>query len=135
MDNFSRNILKQQVKSYLNSLEDKNLSCILALFAKNAWIHSPLAGMIKPEPFYHHLFDVSKGGGIKVRDIAVSECGNPCVYARFIYEWCLDDGRKSVLDCVDVFTFDEHGKIKTLEIIYDTYETRMIVGDVLTLKE
>ena len=39
---------------------------------------------------------------------------------HFKYDWILKNGEKTFFECVDIFKFDEKGKISELTIIYDT---------------
>ena len=44
--------------------------------------------------------------------------------AHFRYHWILKNGTPVSFECVDVFQFDDNGKIRELTIIYDTSKIR-----------
>lgn len=46
------------------------------------------------------------------------------VSGYFEYSWVLKNKKKSSFEGVDLFEFNEKGKIKQIKIIYDTYGTR-----------
>lgn len=123
----------RQINTYLDALGAGDLPSILTLFSRDAWVNSPLAGLVQPAPFYRHLLNVSESSRLTLHDIAISHHGQPCAYARFTYEWSLVNGHQIQFDCIDAFTFDEDGRISRLDIVYDTYLVRSTVGDRLSL--
>ncbi len=111
------------IKKYLSALETGSYEKIIKLFAKNALIFSPLYGKIKAETFYKELMkDTSKS---QIKLLNVFKSNKKAVWAgHFLYEWKLKNGKETSFECVDIFVFDEKGKIKQLTIIYDTAKTR-----------
>ena len=46
-----------------------------------------------------------------------------------MYDWGLKDGSAVQFECVDVFEFDESGRVERMVIVYDTHPVREVVGD------
>jgi hypothetical protein len=119
----------QIVALYLQALHESDFTTILSLFAKDATVHSPFLGKMKPETFFKKVLDSSAKSDIKVYDILESVKGERRAAGYFHYRWTLRDGTKADFDCADVFEFDGAGKIASLIILYDTYPIRERVGD------
>jgi len=97
---------------------------IIKLFSPDAVVHSPLYGDVKAKKFYQELFKDTSKSKITLMNIFVSQ-NNPQIAAgHFRYVWILKDGTSTSFECVDIFRFDENGKIKELTIIYDTSKIR-----------
>ncbi|BEV72953.1 MULTISPECIES: nuclear transport factor 2 family protein [unclassified Paludibacterium] len=117
------------LKDYLRELALGNVDAVLALFAPQARIYSPLLGWVSPAPFYRQLAAASGNSRITLRDIGLSVQGAPRAMAYFRYDWVLKDGCEVSFDCVDVFDFDPDGLIGQMVIVYDTYPIRGDLGD------
>ena len=115
--------MESTIKAYLAGLEKGNPEAVLTLFAENAVVHSPLYGRTSAEKFYSDLFSDSNESVIQLRDIFTNH-KNHSASIFFTYQCTLANGQKKAFDCVDVFQFDEQGKIRELHIIYDTASTR-----------
>ncbi len=116
--------IEKTIKEYLKGLEVGSYENIIKLFSPNAIIHSPLYGEIKAKKFYQDLFKDTSKSKITLMNIFVSK-NNPKISAgHFCYDWILKDGTPTSFECVDVFRFDDDGKISELTIIYDTSKIR-----------
>lgn len=116
--------IEKIIKTYLKALEMDNYQKVIKLFSADATIHSPLYGKIKAEIFYKDLFNDTSKSTITLLNIFQSQ-NNPLVAAgHFHYDWTLKDGTPTSFECVDIFRFNEAGKIAELTIIYDSAKTR-----------
>jgi len=116
--------IEKAIKEYLRGLEIGSADEIIKLFSPDAIVHSPLYGDVKAKKFYQELFKDTSKSKITLMNIFVSQ-NNPQIAAgHFRYDWILKDGTSTSFECVDIFRFDENGKIKELTIIYDTSKIR-----------
>ena len=112
------------IEEYLKQLEAGNAEKIAALFDENGIVNSPLYGKRPAKDFFKSLFSDTTKSKLTLLNIFNSE-DKPHVYAlHFKYEWTLKNGQETGFECVDVFEFNTHGKIREMTIIYDTYKTR-----------
>ncbi|MBA4708446.1 nuclear transport factor 2 family protein [Aquitalea aquatica] len=118
-----------KLTDYLRELEKSNVDGVVALFAPQATIYSPLLGWVSPASFYRKLADASGRSKITLLDLFHSSSGSRRATAYFRYDWVLKDQSTVSFDCVDVFDFDAAGLIEKLVIIYDTHTIRADLGD------
>jgi hypothetical protein len=116
--------MKNILEIYLKSLEAGDAKTIINLFSEDGIIHSPLYGNKPAKDFYKDLFADTSQSVITLLNIFKSFTNPNIAAAHFRYGWTLRDGTKTDFEAVDVFNFDEHGKIKEMTIIYDTAKTR-----------
>lgn len=117
------------VERYLDRLETSDVEGIVALFTEDAQVVSPFLGRMSPRPFFEKVRDASAQSRIEVLDILLSAQGASRAMAYFVYHWQLRDGTEVRFDCVDVFDFNEQGRIQRMTIVYDTHPVRALVGD------
>lgn len=129
MSDVKANRFADKLKEYLCELEKSNVDGVVALFAPDALIYSPLLGWVSPRPFYAKLAAASGNSTITLLDIFQSTQGKRTANAFFRYDWVLRDGSKVSFDCVDVFDFNDEGLIEKLVIIYDTHQIRGDLGN------
>lgn len=118
-----------KLTDYLHALEKSNVDGVVALFAPQATIYSPLLGWVSPASFYRKLADASGNSTITLLDLFHSSSGSRRATAYFRYDWVLKDQSTVSFDCVDVFDFNAEGLIEKLVIIYDTHTIRDDLGD------
>ncbi|MCK4553053.1 nuclear transport factor 2 family protein [Candidatus Pacearchaeota archaeon] len=112
------------IKKYFENLSNGDYESLIQLFDSEAVVFSPLYGKMLAKDFYKKLLEDSDGKSnvelIKsfVDKDALKGAGN------FRYNWTLKDGTQSSFEGVDLFEFNENGKIKQIKIIYDTFGTR-----------
>jgi hypothetical protein len=116
--------MQQAILQYLEALQAGDHNRIIALFSPQALIHSPLYGHASAQDFYKNLLSDTQASQIILRNMFASLDAPAIFSALFRYEWILKDGSEVTFDCVDIFVFNEVGKIKELTIIYDTYHVR-----------
>jgi ketosteroid isomerase-like protein len=115
---------QETIKQYLQGLEKGNTAEIVRLFSANGVVYSPLYGKQPAPVFYKSLFKDTIRSTISLHHV-FHEAANPEVAAaHFSYDWQMRDGSEHSFECVDVFHFDETGKIQEMRIIYDTWDTR-----------
>jgi hypothetical protein len=118
------------VRDYLAALETGDPDRILALFAADGWVLSPMLGRMSARDFFPKVVAASSATQLTVHDVLVSAEGHPRAVGYFLYEWWLRDGSKVAFECADVFNFNPStGKIESLIILYDTHPIRALVGD------
>ena len=115
---------QETIRRYLRGLEKGSAEEIIRLFSESGVVYSPLYGRQDAGDFYKALFKDTTRSEITLFRI-FQETENPAVAAaHFRYEWLMKDGSEHSFECVDIFHFDEDGKIQELRIIYDTQDTR-----------
>lgn len=119
----------RQIRTYLSELERGDVAAICALFTPDAQIFSPFLGWMQPAPFFAKVNAASGASRITPIDICVSTTGARRATGYFVYDWGLKDGSTVKFECVDVFEFDESGRIERMIIVYDTHPVRSTVGD------
>lgn len=115
--------MESVIKAYLQALHNGHHQEILALFAPNAEVVSPLYGTRPAKVFYKELLDDTNTSRIELLDIFINDKKQTAA-VNFLYHWTLADGTPVSFDCVDVIEFDDQNKITHLKIIYDTVQTR-----------
>jgi len=121
--------IEKTIKEYLKGLEVGSYEDIIKLFSSDAIVHSPLYGEIKAKKFYQDLFKDTSKSKITLMNIFVSHNKLQTAAGHFHYDWILKDGTQTSFECVDVFRFDEDGKIEELTIMYDTSKIRTSFED------
>jgi len=116
--------IKDTLYTYVEALETGNLERILNVFTENGIVHSPLYGDQLAAEFYTKLFADTKQSDITLLNIFESTENNYTAAVHFKYHWILRDGTPAHFECVDVFKFDENGKVADMTIIYDTAKLR-----------
>lgn len=111
------------IRTYLDALSRGDLNQLMALFAPEAIVHSPLYGQQPAHVFYPALLQDSTASNIELLQI-FHTLGTEYAAVNFLYHWTLANGEQVTFDCVDIFRFTETGKIKELKIIYDASQTR-----------
>jgi len=110
---------RQAMLDYLEAFTEGDLGVILQLFAPAAKVHSPTQDQPrKPADFYPALLERSKSTVFTPKAcFAGEQPGSAAIL--FDYNKKTADGVKT-FDCVDIFSFDQNGKISEMWIIFDT---------------
>lgn len=116
--------MKNIIQNYLQALEAGSADEIIKLFANDGIVHSPLYGSMPMKDFYKDLFSDTRQSTITLLNIFNSLTNERVYAAHFRYEWILVNGSRTNFECVDIFQFNEEGKITEMTIIYDTNKTR-----------
>lgn len=115
---------KDTIYTYFRGLETGNYDLIIGAFAEHAIVHSPLYGDQSAKTFYGKLFADTIQSDITLLNIFQSTENKYTAAVHFKYHWILKNGTPTHFECVDVFKFDESGKIADMTIIYDTSSLR-----------
>lgn len=108
----------QAVDSYLRGLNEKDLKGILSLYAENATVEDPVGsdlveGMAAIKKFY---------GGAVTMDLKLTRIGPVRIAANeaaFPFQLEMEvDGKLMKTDIIDVFKFDEEGKIVSMRAFW-----------------
>lgn len=117
---------EQIAKTYLGALERSDLPTILALYADDGIVHSPLYGPRPAVDFYTALFKDTGRAKIALKGVAEGRQvdGRPLVTLWFQFNWTLPSGQPANFECVDVLEVNHDRRIAALHIIYDTVTAR-----------
>ena len=113
---------EETIKKYFESLSNGDYESLINLFEDKAVVFSPLYGKRLAKDFYKELIEDSDENS-KVNLITAFVKDNKGA-GHFEYSWVLKNKKKFSFEGVDLFEFNENGKIKQIKIIYDTYGTR-----------
>lgn len=117
-------MVKKTIERYLKALEAGDYQGITDLFGEDAVVESPLYGNLPARDFFRKLLEDTDHSILTPLRFFTTGDSEKSGAVYFLYEWVMDDGRHASFNVVDVFDFDDNGKIKKLKIIYDTAETR-----------
>ncbi|WP_425092747.1 nuclear transport factor 2 family protein [Tropicimonas sp. S265A] len=117
-----------QVHAYFAALTAGDTSAIVALFAKNAMVHSPFLGEVAAPAFFAKLAAASNGSNLKVFDVLLNADASSAA-GHFRYDWTLASGDTLSFEGVDLFHFAPDGRFARMAIYYDTHPLREEVGD------
>jgi hypothetical protein len=117
---------RQLADAYLAALKASDETGVLALFAADAIVHSPLYGPVPAAEFYPALFRDTTRASLTLHGVTSgkSPTGAPLVGLWFHFDWRLGNGRDAPFDVVDMLELSPDGQITSLHIIYDTIEVR-----------
>ena len=110
-------------RAYLDALNAGDLDAVLALFAEDGKVVSPLYGVRDAKGFYADLFADTERSVTTPLNVFTSPGG--AVALHFRYDWTLADGTPVDFEVVDVFELTEAGdRFAKCTIIYDTAPLR-----------
>jgi len=109
------------IDEYLAALEVGDAKRVLALFAPDGIVHSPLYGAVPAQQFYPALFADSAEIRLGLRRVFRDR---DAVAFWFDFTWVLAGGTSASSTIVDIAELTEDGLISSLHIIYDTAPVR-----------
>ena len=110
------------IDEYLAALEVGDAERVLALFASDGIVHSPLYGSVPARQFYPTLFADTAEAKLTLRRVFRDD--REAVAFWFDFGWVLADGTPAPFTVVDIAELTEDGLIADLPIIYDTSPIR-----------
>lgn len=116
------------VRSYFEFLTASDVGSIVALFAEDGYVESPVLGTMPATDFYRNLDDASAQNVLTVHRVMSSD-DDRFHAAHFTYDWTLTKGGNIEFDGVDLFEFNDNNQIVSMKIFYDTHPTREAVGN------
>ncbi len=117
--------VKDLCNAYLAALDGGDLDAVLALFAPEAEVVSPLYGTMPAKDFYAALFADTKASDTELLNIFDSSDSGGAVALHFRYGWTLADGTPVHFEVVDVIELTAaRDAFSKLTIIYDTAPLR-----------
>ena len=118
--------LEAAVETYLSALREADVERVLALFAPDALVHSPLYGVLPPAEFYPRLFADTSEANLQLRSVMHGReaSGVRTMSFWFHFDWRLPSGAAAPFDVIDAVTLDDEGAFASLHIIYDTVDVR-----------
>ena len=116
------------VARYFDRLTASDVEAIVALFADDGTVESPVLGTMPAAEFFATLGDASAQNILTVHRIMNSP-DDQFFAAHFTYDWTLAAGGNVTFDGVDLFEFNDDGKVASMKIFYDTHPTRAEVGN------
>lgn len=114
---------------YLGAMGALDHARVLALFAEDAVVHSPLYGETPAVEFYAKLFEDTAGADLTLLGTADGRTvrGAPLAIWYFRFDWTLRSGADVIgADMVDLAELDGDGRIASLTIVYDTHDARPV---------
>ncbi|MGB5818512.1 MAG: nuclear transport factor 2 family protein [Saonia sp.] len=118
--------VKTLARDYLDYLQKGEIDKVIALFANDGLVVSPIYGTKPAQDFYTELANDTEASVLKFDGLFEEKEGHR-VALSFDYHWTLKNGKKVVFKVVDIIVLDDAFKIKKLTIIYDTYISRELV--------
>lgn len=109
------------IRRYLSAMEACDLDGVLACFADDGMITSPVYGRVPVRPFYERLFADTLSAEVTIHQVyrATDDLGRWA--AHFAYRWERRDTPPVSTDLIDLFEFDSAATLIThLRIIFDT---------------
>ena len=116
------------VTTYFERLTASDNAGIIALFAEDGTVESPVLGTMDAAPFFETLGDASEQNVLTVHCIMSSD-DDRFFAAHFTYDWTLSGGGDVTFDGVDLFEFNDDDQLASMKIFYDTHPTRSEVGN------
>ena len=116
------------VHSYFELLTASDIDSIVALFAADGFVESPVLGKMPAGDFYQTLDDASSQNVLTVHRV-MSSADDRVHAAHFTYDWTLTKGGQLEFDGIDLFEFNDEDKLVSMKIFYDTHPTREVVGN------
>ena len=114
------------VDSYISSLNEKNLEGILSLYADNATVEDPVGSKIVEGKEALRQF---YSGAVTI-DLTLTRTGPvriAGVEAAFPFQLLMEvDGTPMITDIIDVFRFDEEGKIVSMRAFWGESNRRVV---------
>ncbi|MHA7059124.1 nuclear transport factor 2 family protein [Aquimarina sp. M1] len=118
---------EEVTKKYLSFLERGEMDKVIDLFTNNGIVESPLYGVLPAAEFYNTLQEDTKSSQLHF-DGLFYEKNTKRVSLLFNYEWTLKSNEKVKFKVVDILELTKKNKIQKLTIIYDTVNTRDLLG-------
>ena len=110
------------IDEYLAALEVGDAKRVLALFAPDGIVYSPLYGAVPAREFYPTLFADTAEIRLGLRRVFRDD--REAVAFWFDFTWVLAGGTSASSTIVDIAELTEDGLISSLHIIYDTAPIR-----------
>ncbi|MFL6045723.1 MAG: nuclear transport factor 2 family protein [Propionibacteriaceae bacterium] len=110
------------INEYLAALEVGDAERVLALFAPDGIVHSPLYGAVPARQFYPTLF--ADTAELRVRLRRVFRDDSEAVAFWFDFSWALAGGTSASSTIVDIAELTKDGLIASLYIVYDASPIR-----------
>lgn len=109
------------IRRYLAAMEACDLDGVLACFAGDGMITSPVYGRIPVRPFYERLFADTLSAQVTIHHVYRATDDPRRWAAHFAYHWERRGGPAVSTDLIDLFEFDSAASLIThLRIIFDT---------------
>jgi hypothetical protein len=115
------------VAEYLDAVRTADAPRMLALFATDAVVHSPLYGDLPAADFYPRLFADTQSADLTLLGTSTGKTvdGRSLIMFLFRFDWVLRAGTDIIaFDVVDVLELDASGRVTALTIVYDTKNAR-----------
>lgn len=121
---------EQLCHQYLAAMNEGDAGKVLALFAPDATVVSPLYGSMPAATFYRALFADTSRSDTTLLHIFDATQDSMSVALHFHYKWTLSNGKVVEFECVDVFDLTPaRDRFSRLTIIYDTAPLRADFND------
>jgi ketosteroid isomerase-like protein len=109
------------IRRYLSAMEASDLDGVLACFAADGMITSPVYGRVAVRPFYERLFADTLSAEVTIHHIYQATDDPGRWAAHFAYRWERRDASPVSTDLIDLFDLDSATMLIThLRIVFDT---------------
>jgi ketosteroid isomerase-like protein len=108
------------IRRYLSAMEACDLDGVLACFAGDGIISSPVYGEVPVRPFYERLFADTLSVQVAIHHVYRATDDAARWAAHFAYDWERRDAPAVSTDLIDLFEFDAASLITRLRIIFDS---------------
>jgi ketosteroid isomerase-like protein len=108
------------IRRYLSAMEACDLDGVLACFAVDGMVSSPVYGEVPVRPFYERLFADTLSAAVTIHHVYRATDDSRRWAAHFAYSWERRDAPAVTTDLIDLFDFDAATLITRLRIIFDS---------------
>jgi hypothetical protein len=110
---------------YRRAVKERNFDAILAMFAPDAVIVTPLKGVCDVKSYHEWLFATVKKSTVKVKNVFQALNGDISIAVHSDYEWLMHDDRVVHFGGMSVFEFTPDRKhIRKMSTFYDASPVR-----------
>ena len=112
---------------YLEALRNADSDKAKALFEEGAKVKTPIFGTLDSNTFFDEVkFDTIQAN---IHDVHIYQDEEELRAAiHFNMDWTLKNGSELLLEIVDILQFNHNHKIISMNVIYDTVDTRQFLG-------
>lgn len=108
------------IRRYLSAMAASDLDGVLACFAGDGIVSSPVYGDVPVRPFYERLFADTLSAEVTLHHVYRATDDPRQWAAHFAYHWERRDAPAVATNLIDLFEFDAASLITHLRIIFDS---------------
>jgi len=116
--------VRETLIAYFAGVNEDRFDDVAALFAPDASLTAPGVGPLKPDEIADYLAKALSGYPTHHDEPTRTLLAQRAATVEITFTGELTDGTPITFDAVDVFDFDEHGRITRLRTWFDSHELR-----------